>query len=48
VNIAANVVLIPAYGRDGSAAATVLGEAISLVLLLHGVGGMLWRATTPP
>ena len=48
VNVAANVVLIPVYGRDGSAAATVLGEAISLVLLLHGVGGMLWRASTPP
>jgi len=44
VNVAANAVLIPKYGRDGSAAATVIGEAVSLLLLLHGVGWVLWRS----
>jgi O-antigen/teichoic acid export membrane protein len=44
VNIAANALLIPKYGRDGSAAATVIGEAVSLLLLLHGVGWILWRS----
>jgi len=44
VNVAANAILIPKYGRDGSAAATVIGEAISLLLLLQGVGWILWRS----
>ena len=44
VNVAVNAVLIPRYGRDGSAAATVIGEAVSLLLLLHGVGWILWRS----
>jgi O-antigen/teichoic acid export membrane protein len=44
VNVGANAVLIPKYGRDGSAAATVIGEAVSLLLLLHGVGWILWRS----
>jgi O-antigen/teichoic acid export membrane protein len=43
VNIAANLVLIPSYGRDGSAVATVIGEAVSLLLLLSGVALPLWK-----
>ena len=33
VNVAANLWLIPAWHRDGAAAATVLGEAVAFVLL---------------
>ncbi len=38
VNVVANAVLIPAYGMHGAAAATVLGEAVSLAIL----GRALW------
>lgn len=41
VNVGANLVLIPAAGRDGAALATVIGEAVSLVLLLHGLRSAL-------
>jgi O-antigen/teichoic acid export membrane protein len=41
VNVAANWWLIPAGGRDGAALATVIGEVLSLVLLLHGLRHML-------
>jgi O-antigen/teichoic acid export membrane protein len=44
INAAANLVLIPSYGRDGAAAATVLGEAVSFLLLLHGIGWTLRRS----
>jgi O-antigen/teichoic acid export membrane protein len=43
VNIALNAVLIPRYGRDGAAAATVVGEALSFVLLMQGVSPLLRR-----
>ena len=38
VNVSANFVLIPAAGRDGAALATVIGEAVNVLLLLRGVG----------
>jgi O-antigen/teichoic acid export membrane protein len=37
VNVALNFLLIPAAGRDGAAMATVIGEALSCVLLVHGL-----------
>jgi O-antigen/teichoic acid export membrane protein len=40
-NTALNLWLIPRYGRDGAAWATVLGEALTLVLLLAGLRGIL-------
>jgi O-antigen/teichoic acid export membrane protein len=38
VNVAANLFLIPAAGRDGAALATVIGEAVNVLLLVHGLG----------
>jgi O-antigen/teichoic acid export membrane protein len=38
VNIAANLFLIPAAGRDGAALATVIGETLSVILLVRGLG----------
>lgn len=43
VNVGANLLLIPAAGRDGAALATVIGETVSLVLLVYGVRGALVR-----
>jgi O-antigen/teichoic acid export membrane protein len=40
-NTALNLWLIPRYGREGAAWATVLGEALTLVLLLAGLRGVL-------
>ncbi len=40
-NTALNLWLIPRYGRDGAAWATVLGEALTLVLLLAGLRRVL-------
>jgi O-antigen/teichoic acid export membrane protein len=37
VNVGANLFLIPTMGRDGAALATVIGETVCLMLLLHGV-----------
>jgi O-antigen/teichoic acid export membrane protein len=45
VNVAANLFLIPAAGRDGAALATVIGETVNLLLLLQGVG---WALTRTP
>jgi O-antigen/teichoic acid export membrane protein len=42
-NTALNLWLIPRYGREGAAWATVLGEALTLVLLLAGLRGVLGR-----
>ena len=36
-NTGLNVWLIPRYGRDGAAIATVAGEALTLVLLVVGL-----------
>ena len=41
VNVVANLFLIPAAGRDGAALATVIGETISVLLLLRGLGWAL-------
>jgi O-antigen/teichoic acid export membrane protein len=40
-NTALNLWLIPRYGREGAAWATVLGEVLTLVLLLVGLRGVL-------
>jgi O-antigen/teichoic acid export membrane protein len=42
-NVMANVFLIPAYGMYGAAAATVIGETVSLLVL--GTG--MWRRARP-
>ena len=44
VNVSANLVLIPAAGRDGAALATVIGETINVLLLLRGLG---WALRSP-
>jgi O-antigen/teichoic acid export membrane protein len=41
-NIGLNFVLIPRYGRDGAAAATVLGEVLSLAILLWALRRAIW------
>ncbi len=46
VNVAANLVLIPAGGRNGAALATVIGEALSCVLLLRGLRTVMARRTS--
>jgi O-antigen/teichoic acid export membrane protein len=43
VNVVANLFLIPAAGRDGAAAATVIGEAVNVLLLLYGLGWAFTR-----
>ena len=45
VNVCANFVLIPAAGRDGAALATVIGEAVNVLLLLRGLGWALRHAS---
>ncbi len=37
VNVSANIILIPAAGRDGAAVATVVGETVNVLLLLRGL-----------
>ena len=37
VNVAVNLYLIPYYGANGAAIATVTGEAVSLVVLVAGL-----------
>ncbi len=46
LNIALNLFLIPRYGRDGAAAATLVGEAVTMTLLFYGLRGVLLGATT--
>jgi O-antigen/teichoic acid export membrane protein len=46
VNIALNFQLIPAYGRDGAAWATVAGEALSVGILLWALRRALWPGTS--
>ena len=41
INVGANLLLIPAAGRDGAAMATVIGEAVSCLLLWHGLRDVL-------
>jgi len=41
-NIALNLYLIPLYGRDGAAAATVLGELLSMLVLLWALRRAIW------
>jgi O-antigen/teichoic acid export membrane protein len=45
VNVVANLFLIPAAGRDGAALATVIGEAVNVLLLLQGLGWALRRGS---
>jgi len=42
VNAGLNLWLIPRYGRDGAALATVAGEVLTLTLLLWGLRPALW------
>jgi O-antigen/teichoic acid export membrane protein len=43
-NIGLNFYLIPTYGRDGAAAATVLGELLSMGILLWALRKIIWPA----
>jgi O-antigen/teichoic acid export membrane protein len=44
VNAGLNLFLIPRYGRNGAAAATLLGELLTMVLLFWGLRAALWPA----
>jgi O-antigen/teichoic acid export membrane protein len=44
VNAGLNVFLIPRYGRNGAAAATLLGELLTMSLLFWGLRAALWPA----
>lgn len=41
-NIGLNFYLIPEYGRDGAAAATVVGELLSMLILLWALRKIIW------
>ena len=43
-NIGLNFLLIPRYGRDGASAATVLGEVLSLAILVWALRRAIWPA----
>jgi PST family polysaccharide transporter len=43
LNIVLNLFLIPRYGRDGAAFATLVGEAFTMTLLFWGLRGVLRR-----
>ncbi len=45
-NIALNFALIPRFGRDGAAAATVVGEILSMMILLWALRQAIWPAET--
>lgn len=45
-NIVANVVLIPRYGRNGAATATLIGEALTMTLLMFRLRAVL-RSSAP-
>ena len=45
-NIGLNFYLIPKYGRDGAALATVAGEALTMAVLFWGLRHALWPAAT--
>jgi O-antigen/teichoic acid export membrane protein len=44
VNVGLNLYVIPRYGGSGAAFATVVGEAVSLVVLLAGLRTVLMSA----
>ncbi|MFI5177890.1 MAG: flippase [Vicinamibacterales bacterium] len=46
LNIVLNLFLIPRYGRDGAAFATLVGEAVTMTLLFYGLRGVLRPVTT--
>ena len=46
LNIVLNLFLIPRYGRDGAALATLVGEAFTMTLLFWGLRGVLRGPTT--
>jgi O-antigen/teichoic acid export membrane protein len=41
VNVGLNLYLIPRIGANGAAIATVVGELVSMVILIAGVGSLL-------
>ena len=41
VNVSLNLYVIPRMGADGAALATVIGELVSMTILLGGVGSRL-------
>jgi PST family polysaccharide transporter len=41
LNIVLNLFLIPRYGRDGAALATLVGETFTMTLLFYGLRGVL-------
>ena len=45
-NIGLNLAWIPRFGRDGAAAATVVGELLSLVILFWALRRVIWPART--
>lgn len=47
-NVALNFALIPRYGRNGAATATLLGEALSMGLLLYRLRAVLRRPLSEP
>ena len=44
VNVGLNLYVIPRMGADGAALATVVGELVSMTMLVAGVGGHVRRA----
>jgi O-antigen/teichoic acid export membrane protein len=46
LNVALNLFLIPRYGRDGAAFATLVGEALTMTLLFWGLRSVLRGSTT--
>jgi O-antigen/teichoic acid export membrane protein len=45
-NVTLNAILIPRYGRDGAAAATVGGELLTMMILLWGLRAVLQAERT--
>jgi len=48
VSLTGNVLLVPAYGAQGAAWATIITEALLLVALIYGLWGELMRRTVVP
>jgi len=44
VNVSVNLYVIPRMGADGAALATVVGELVSMTMLVAGVGGQVRKA----
>ena len=48
VNIGLNLYLIPHYGPNGAAWATVVGELVSMSILIAGLWATAWSTAAPP